>query len=109
MEAAGLPVVMEQAFASLRNTGVLAIAGHPEPGNTMRIDPFDLIKGKRVVGTWGGGTRPEVDIPYYVKLQKAGKLPIEKLVSHRFALKDVNKAMELLAQGQAGRILIDCQ
>src|SRR3989344_5050390 len=44
VEASGLPVVMEQAFASLRNTGVLAIAGHPEPGNTMRIDPFDLIK-----------------------------------------------------------------
>ncbi|MBI3251420.1 MAG: acetoin dehydrogenase, partial [Candidatus Andersenbacteria bacterium] len=84
------------------------IAGHPEPGQTIRIDPFDLIKGKRVVGTWGGGTRPDIDIPYYIKLHKIGKLPIDKLISHRFALKDINKAMKLLSGGEAGRIIIDC-
>lgn len=108
VEATGIPAVMEQAFGSLSNKGVLAIAGHPEPGKTMRIDPFELIKGKRVVGTWGGGTNPDVDIPYYVKLHKAGKLPIEKLISHRFALKDINQSMQVLAKGEAGRILIDC-
>lgn len=108
VEASGIPAVMEQAFNSLSNKGVLAIAGHPEAGKKIQIDPFELIKGKRIVGTWGGGTNPDVDIPYYIKLQKSGKLPIEKLISHRFSLKDVNKAMKILAEGEAGRILIDC-
>ena len=107
LEAAGQSRTGEQAFAVLGKEGTLAVAGHPKQGVTMCIEPFKLIEGRRVVGTWGGETKPERDFPYYQKAWRAGKLPIEKLITDRFTLADINRALDVLDQGNAGRIIIE--
>lgn len=109
VEASGIPSVMETAFASIKDGGALGIAGHPAHGATISIDPFELIKGKRLLGTWGGQTVPEKDFSFYIRAWQAGKFPIEKLISRRFALKDINQALTVLKAGGVGRIIIDCQ
>ncbi len=107
IEAAGTKETMEKAFLSVRyNGGLLVIAGNLAQKQYISIDPFDLIKGKRIVGTWGGETRPERDIPFYVNTYLSGKLKLEKLITHRYKLDDINKAFEDLENGKVGRALI---
>ena len=100
--------VAETAFQAVKdNGGLCIIAGHPTHGETVSIDPFDLIKGKRIQGSWGGDCKPDRDIPLLGKLFLEGKLPLEKLISHRFSLENINKALNGLEEGNLKRALIE--
>lgn len=107
VDASGSKQAMETAFALLSNQGTLVIAGNLPRRQKISIHPFELIKGKKIIGTWGGETFPDRDIPKYAKEYLKGILPIEKLITHRFLLKDINKAMQVLKRGNAGRIILE--
>ncbi len=107
IEAAGLTVTMEQAFACIRRQGGVAVlAGNVPKDARITIDPFELICGKRLVGTWGGGTVPDRDVPRYVALYLEGKLKLDELVTHRFRLEQVNEAFAALERGLVTRALV---
>lgn len=107
IEAAGRETTMEAAFQATRDGGVCVIAGNPPAGVRIAIDPMALIRGRRIVGTWGGDTRPDLDIPRYVSAFQAGELPLGHLAGGEFSLADVNEAIDTLRHGGAGRPLID--
>jgi len=110
MESAGKRETMEMAFRSVRDMGGLCVlAGNLPVGEQISIDPFDLIKGKRIVGTWGGETKPDRDIPLYVDLYLNGRLKLENFITHCYCLDDINTAIEDLRLGKVGRALIDFQ
>ncbi|MBN1612933.1 MAG: zinc-binding dehydrogenase [Deltaproteobacteria bacterium] len=107
VEAAGIGAVMEQAFRSVRDEGGLCIlAGNLPQGETISIDPFDLIKGKQIVGTWGGETDPDKDIPFYEKLFLSNAVNLKPLVHSVYPLYQINEAIKNMEKGQAGRCLI---
>jgi len=107
IEAAGLPQTMEAAFASVAyGGGLCVIAGNVTFGKKISIDPFDLIKGRKIIGTWGGETIPDRDLPRYAKLFLEGKLPIDQLASHEWPLEDINTAFDELETGGVSRALI---
>lgn len=107
IEAAGRKQTMEAAIASVRAPGGVAVlAGNLPVGERISLDPFDLIRGKRLLGTWGGETNPDQDIPRYASLYLAGKLQLEKLITHTYSLAAINQALEDLETGKVGRALI---
>lgn len=107
VEAVGLIETMEQAYRCVRkDTGLTILAGNLPHQVKISIDPFDLICGKRIIGTWGGETRPEKDLPLYADLYLSGKLKLAEMVTHRFHLNQINEALEALAKGDVGRALI---
>ncbi|MBI4317885.1 MAG: zinc-binding dehydrogenase [Chloroflexi bacterium] len=107
IEAAGRRETMETAFRAVRDGGGLCVlAGNLPSGQVIEIDPFDLIKGKRIVGTWGGETNPDRDIPLYVDLYLAGRLKLDSLITHQYHLEAINSALEDLEDGNVGRALI---
>ena len=64
IESAGRKDTMETALQSVRNGGgICIIAGNLPNGEKISIDPMDLIGGKNIMGTWGGETKPDEDIP----------------------------------------------
>jgi S-(hydroxymethyl)glutathione dehydrogenase/alcohol dehydrogenase len=108
IESAGRRESMENAFSSVRdNGGLCIIAGNLPQGEHISIDPFDLIKGKRIIGTWGGETQPDRDIPSYIDLYLSGKLQLDTLITNIYSLKQINQAFEDLNNGKVGRSLID--
>lgn len=108
IEAAGQCETMETAFQSVRdNGGMCILAGNLEHGQHISIDPFDLIRGKRIVGTWGGEAQPDQDIPMHVDLYLTGKLNLEAMITHEYTLKNINQAFDDLEHGKVGRALID--
>jgi S-(hydroxymethyl)glutathione dehydrogenase/alcohol dehydrogenase len=73
----------------------------------MSIDSFPLHFGRRIIGSHGGDTVPDVDIPRYLDLYRLGKLKLDQLISARFPLAEINRAVELVRDGQAcGRCLL---
>jgi S-(hydroxymethyl)glutathione dehydrogenase/alcohol dehydrogenase len=108
IEAAGKSQVCEAAFSSVKDKGGLCIlAGHPAEGETIQLNPFDLIKGKKIQGSWGGESQPDRDIPLLAKFFLEGKLPLNTIISHRFKLDEINQALDILEKGDAARILIE--
>ncbi len=107
IETAGRPETMETAFRAVRERGGLCVvAGNLRQGERISIDPFDLIRGRRIVGTWGGGTEPDRDIPRYVDHYLAGRLPLELLITHEYPLEDIDAALDALERGEVGRGLV---
>jgi len=106
VDASGNKTAMENAFAAIKDTGVCVIAGNLSKDEKIELHPFELIKGKRIIGTWGGETLPDCDIPAYLKAYAQGKLPIDRMITHRFDLENINKAFEVLIHGDAGRIVL---
>lgn len=108
IEAAGRRETMEIAFQAVRDEGGLCVlAGNLPHGERIVLNPFDLIRGKHIVGTWGGEAQPDRDIPMYVDLFLSGKLKLDKLITHTYSLNDINKALAALEHGEVGRALID--
>ena len=109
IECSGKKEVMETAFASINNKGTAVIAGNLKYGEKISINPFDLILGKKIIGTWGGETKPDIDIPLYVKMFLSGELKLDKLISHKFKLEEINEAIKLIEKGDAVRVIIEFQ
>ena len=108
IEAAGRSQTIETAFASVRDGGGrCVIAGNVPVGQKFELDPYDLIKGRQIIGTWGGSTVPDRDIPMYANLVESGAIDISVLGTHSFSLTDVNKALDDLEAGKVGRALLD--
>ena len=108
VEAAGKTETIEQAFDSVRRGGgVCVFASHPDHGSRIRLDPFELICGKRIMGSWGGETKPDRDFPRFAAHYRDGRIPLEKLIAARFDLADINDAVHCLENGVPGRIILD--
>ncbi len=108
IDAAGRTRTIEQAFASVRKFGGQCVfASHPPSGERISIDPHDLISGKRLQGSWGGASQPDIDVPRFASLYREGRLPLDRLIDRRYALADVNVALDDLASGRVMRPLID--
>ncbi len=107
VDASGNKVAMENAFEAIKvQGGACVIAGNLGKDEKIELHPFDLIRGKRIMGTWGGETQPDRDIPAYINAFKRGLLPMDQLITHRFKLEEINKAFDLLVKGEAGRIIL---
>jgi len=110
IEATGVREMMEQSFLSVRNNGGTAvIVGNLPHREKISIDPFALICGKHIVGSWGGDTVPERDFPLYADLYLSGDFKLDALITHRFPLEDINRAFDALEQGRVGRAIIELQ
>ncbi len=110
VEAAGTTRTIEQAFAAVRKSGGRCLfASHPEFGKKICLDPHDLISGKSIAGSWGGGSQPDRDIPRLATLYRQGKLPLERLLSRRYRLDEVNEALDDLEARRVFRPLLVMQ
>lgn len=107
VEATGLAKIIEIAFKNVKNNGGLCVfASHPQNGDLIKIDPFDLICGKQIKGSWGGACIPDRDLPKFYKLYKEGTLPLEKLLEKRYTLDEINEALDDLENRKVTRPLI---
>lgn len=108
IECSGIAKVIELAFKLVKNNGGLCIfASHPKNGDHISIDPFDLICGKQIKGSWGGSSKPDIDIPKIAKLYEEGKLPLEKLLGKRYTLDNIDDALDDLENRKTIRPIVE--
>lgn len=107
VESGGQIETIELGISILKKTGRMYFASHPEEGKFIKIDPFDLISGKKIFGSWGGGCKPDIDIPRLTKSFKSGIFPLHKLLTKRYNLDQINEALSDLEKGIVFRPLIE--
>lgn len=107
VEAVGRASAFEQALQLTAPGGRTVTVGLPAPDDLATVSPLALVaEGRSIIGSYLGGSVPRRDIPRFVELWRAGRLPVEKLVSRHIGLGDINEAMDELAAGRAVRQVI---
>jgi len=110
VESGGKVETIELGFSIIKkNTGKLFFASHPPEGQLIKIAPHELISGKQIFGSWGGGSKPDIDIPKLAEIYIKGNLPLEKLISKRYKLENINEALNDLENGKVFRPIIEMQ
>jgi Zn-dependent alcohol dehydrogenase len=110
VDCTGQVGLIEQGLNIIAPKGRLILVGLPygKQDSTIKIHNMrQHFTGKKVIFSNGGDTEPNVDIPLYLELYKAEKLKLTELITHRFLLDDVNKALATLQSGDCGRCLIE--
>jgi Zn-dependent alcohol dehydrogenase len=107
VEAAGYARAFETAYALTSPGGTTVTVGLPGPDARASISPLSLTaEARTVIGSYLGSAVPSRDIPRYVELWRAGRLPLERLVSARIGLDELPRALDRLAAGEELRQLI---
>lgn len=104
--------VINKNFKCLSDNGRMILVGQPKPGAILQIDnalSFFNGNGLSIKATQGGKTNPTKDIPRYINLYAYGKIDINKIITHRFKIDEINQAFDILRSGNAGRIMIDME
>ena len=108
LDTAGAPQTMETALSHLAPSGRYVMIGQPPPNRPVCINAarhmFDG-EGKSIRATQGGGFRPDLDIPRYLKI--ASSLFVHNLATHRIKLDQINLGLDLVRHGEAGRVIIE--
>ncbi len=107
VEAAGKASVLAQAYAATRRGGVTVSTGLPDPTQQLSIPAVSLVVEERTLkGSYMGSAVPRRDVPRFIALAEAGRLPVDRLVSGTLALEDINAGFDALAEGSVVRQIV---
>lgn len=107
IETVGKAHVLEQAYHAAARGGRIVTVGLPHPSETLSIPAASLVAdGKTLMGSYMGSCVPSRDIPRFVKLWRAGRLPVEKLLSSVSPISEINSLMDKLREGTAVRQIV---
>jgi alcohol dehydrogenase len=106
-EMAGAVAALDTAYRITRRGGCTVTAGLPNPAALWPLQAVSLIAEERTIkGSYIGSCVPTRDVPRYSALFKAGKLPVDKLLSERIGLDEINPALDRLARGESIRQVV---
>ena len=106
-EAIGRVETIESLPWLITAGGKAVIVGLPPQDAPVSIDALALAEsGKSLIGSNYGSTVPGRDFPRLAELYLAGKLPVDRLISHRIKLDDVNEAFDAMRRGERARSVI---
>jgi S-(hydroxymethyl)glutathione dehydrogenase/alcohol dehydrogenase len=107
IECVGLSATIGQAYAMARRGGTVTVVGAGSFDDLVSFPALSLMAdAKRVQGCVYGGTDPARDIPGAIDLARTGALDLERLVTRRVGLDDVDTALDAMAAGEPGRTLV---
>jgi Zn-dependent alcohol dehydrogenase len=104
VETVGSAAVLEQAYAATHRGGTTVTMGLPHPQEMLSIPAVSLVAEERTLkGSYLGSSVPDRDIPKLIAQFRAGQLPVEKLLTHRLGLDELNEGFDRLARAEAVR------
>jgi len=87
--------------------GRTILVGVPPKGSEATLYTLPLHFDKILTGSHGGEAEPARDIPRYLELEKAGRLELKLLITNRYGLESVNKAIDDMRSGNVvGRCML---
>ena len=107
VEAASSAKALELAYRITRRGGTTVTVSLPHPTHTAAVPAANLTVEERTLkGSYIGSAVPTRDIPRFLALYRQGKLPIDRLISDRLRLDQINEGFDRLASGDAVRQMI---
>ena len=107
LETVGSEKVLEQAYFATARGGMTVTVGLPHPQRMLSIPAVSLVAEERTLaGSYMGSAVVSRDVPRFLDLYRAGRLPVDRLLTHRLSLDDINAAFDRLARAEAVRQVI---
>ena len=107
IETVGSAVVLGQAYAATRRGGTTVTVGLPHPSQQLSVAAVSLVAEERTLkGSYLGSCVPARDIPRFIEMYRAGRLPVESLLTHRLGLEELNEGFDRLARAEAVRQVV---
>jgi alcohol dehydrogenase len=107
IETAGKAEVLAAAYKATRRGGRTVTVGLPHPQEMLSISAVSLVgDGKTLMGSYMGSSIPSRDIPRYIALWRAGRLPVDRLLTSVSPLSEINRLLDTLANGTAIRQIV---
>src|ERR1700741_1856728 len=104
IDAVGRPETWKQAFYARDLAGTVVLVGVPTPDMRLEMPLLDFFShGGSLKSAWYGDCLPERDFPTLIDLYLQGRLPLEKFVSERIGLGDVEEAFDKMHDGKVLR------
>ena len=106
-ELAGSVRALDLAYKITRRGGTTVTAGLPPPTATLALSAVNLVAEERTLkGSYIGTCVPSRDIPRYIELFRQGRLPVDRLMTGKLELEDINRGFDLLHEGKAVRQVV---
>jgi Zn-dependent alcohol dehydrogenase len=103
----GIPKNIELGYEVISKTGKLILVGVPAKGKKISIYTLPIHFGKKIIGSEGGESRPEKDIPRIARIINSNKINLKQLISKIYKLDNINKAIQDIRLGNIkGRAII---
>ena len=107
IEAGGSVNTIELGFSLINSTkGHLVFASHPPNNQKISLFPHELISGKKITGSWGGGINPDTDIDKLCEIFYRKKNILSSLITKKYELEEINIALKDLSEGDIFRPII---
>ncbi|TWS21384.1 S-(hydroxymethyl)mycothiol dehydrogenase [Tsukamurella asaccharolytica] len=107
IDAVGRPETWKQAFYARDLAGTVVLVGVPTPDLTLDMPLIDFFsRGGALKSSWYGDCLPERDFPQLVDLYQQGRLPLEKFVTERIGLDEVEQAFSTMHRGEVLRSVV---
>lgn len=106
IECSGNKAAMQQALALIHRQGTMVVAGNLPAGETIAVDPFELIQGKKLRGTWGGNVPIDDAIARYAQAYLSGELKLDALISQTYTFSDLEQGLDDLIKGNLIRGIV---
>jgi S-(hydroxymethyl)glutathione dehydrogenase/alcohol dehydrogenase len=106
-ECIGNVQVMRAALESAhRGWGQSVIIGVAGAGQEIATRPFQLVTGRRWLGTAFGGVKGRTEVPAMVQDAMAGRIRLAPFVTHTMPLTRINEAFDLMHEGKSIRSVV---
>jgi len=104
IELAGSAAALELAYAITRRGGAVTTGGLPSPKAVLHLPALSLAAEEKTIrGSYLGSCVPARDIPRFVRMFRRGVLPVDRLLSDRFELAEINTGFDRLREGKLVR------
>ena len=106
IDTTGNSKIIENSYKFLHPNGNLVLIGVPNHKEKIRINTLDINLGKKLVGSHGGGIKPDRDILKIYKIAR-NRFKFKDYISKIITLSQVNKYISLIKNKKiSGKILI---
>ena len=106
IDGTGIPAVLEKAFPVAGPQGRCVIFGVMRHDQKMSLNTLPLHFGKILTGSEGGGSKPALEIPKYLRMIHDGLFDPAGFISHRIALNEVNEGIAKMRSGEVVHCII---
>ena len=89
-----------------RGWGQSVIIGVAGAGQEISTRPFQLVTGRKWMGTAFGGVKGRSQLPGMVEDAMAGRIQLAPFVTHTMGLTDINRAFDLMHAGESIRSVV---
>ncbi len=107
VEVAGAVSAFDIAYRITRRGGQTVSAGLASPVAEFKIPSVNIVADERTVrGSYMGSCVPQRDIPRFINLYRAGRLPVDRLLTDVLPLEEINEGFDRLDRGEAIRQVV---